>query len=95
MHMRETMISIIRGMTTDVVIGMAGGGEEAMVVGVAARSGMEEDTLGKDLGEVVIMVVEEGTEEDIVVAGMAVDTEEDMEVGTSIGGIKWLRLHDG
>ena len=81
-HMRGTMISIMTG-TIDMVVGTVGGGEEVMEVGAAAKSGMVEGILDKGLGEVVIMVVVEGTEED-----MAVDTEADMEVGKSIGGIK-------
>ncbi|MCV5148120.1 hypothetical protein OFB99_26075, partial [Escherichia coli] len=68
------MISIMSEMR-DVVIGVAGGGEEAMEAGVAARSETEEVTLGKGLGEVVIMAVEEGTEE-----GTEGDMVVDMEV---------------
>lgn len=86
--MRETMIKIMTE-TIDMVIGMAGEGGEAMEAGVAAKSGTVEDTLGKGLGEVVIIVVVERTEEVMAVVAMVAveDTVEVMGAGRSIGGI--------
>lgn len=87
MRTRGIMISIMRG-TIDVAVGMAGGGEEAMEAGVAARSETEEATLGKGPGEVVTMAVEEGMEEDMVDMEVVEDTAAGMAVGTNIGGIE-------
>lgn len=92
MHMRETMISITIEMI-DVAAEMAGGGEEAMAVGVVARRGMEEDTLGKGLEAVVIMVavvMAEDTVVEVVVMVAVTEAVGDTEVteGKSIGDIE-------